>query len=594
MSQHRSACRRVMAIQELQDILCSYLELASLKALSVCCKEWHRLLIAKVWTRLRLFDLEKTRRTLLEKYGYLFRTLDCPFTDKSALKAIRENCPNLEFLRLTLDANGTWIDYQFLESFFADMTKLSALYLRVDLFRFSPPTLWSLASAPHLTKLYLDAYYAQYYTSKHYHPDVFMTVLDCLPRLEFLHVQGLVFEPANVSEYHNKDSFMQTLRKTFRPVRQNAPNDPSQINNTSGSNYVRASTFSSLSISSSLSRLTGSKTMAVADQIAVNDNNPVNYQIKQLILSPTRMDDSTFCQLVCKCPHLENLYLDGVWIRFSAESWLEMAKVCKKLKHLRVRYSGTIDYMPNVQTLIQLFPKLLTISLQTLSLTEDPDLSNLGERLTWIEQRDGEQHPLRKIEITGSLRQPLKMFLEIVEQCATIEELILGTTLNCTEPAVADISTAALYLMKTPWKCFETLKVLDVTNIQFPNMESFSCFISRIQGLTQLKSLYMSIAQVRLLMVVIDADPLVVQNRHGAITNTLSGPVCFLTLRTLGIGKAFRKDRGRTDKPTRLEEVQTMIDMCPALRTLSLTHLSEAGITKELSAEFPLITFTSS
>jgi len=41
MSSDKNACLQVMAIQELLDILCSFLDNASLKTLSLCCKEWH-------------------------------------------------------------------------------------------------------------------------------------------------------------------------------------------------------------------------------------------------------------------------------------------------------------------------------------------------------------------------------------------------------------------------------------------------------------------------------------------------------------------------------------------------------------------------
>ncbi|GJJ74880.1 hypothetical protein EMPS_07238 [Entomortierella parvispora] len=566
-------------------MLCSFLDNVSLKSLSVCCKEWHENLAPKVWTRLHLYDHDRSKMAILTRYGHLIFNVNLSLTDKTMLRAVRESCPRLEILSMILDDRSLWIDYPFLRSFFGAMSSLSSLRIRVDIFRFSPAMFWSLSSAVNLKSLHLDAFYAQYYTSKHYHPDAYMSILDCCPQLENLQVRGAVFEPADVSAYHNKNSFIQSLRKTFRPSRENTPKEPSLGN--SGSHHSRSSS-SNLPLTSH-SRLKGTNTRSAKDDSYAKPN----YRIKKLHLSPIRMDNEVFRNLVCRCSDLEDLYLDGVWIRFTVQSWHDMAEVCTKLRHLHVRYTGTIEYMPNVQTLVKLFPKLQTVALQSLALTEDPDLSNLGEQLAAIEQQSGQKHPLRRMEITGSVRHPLRMLLHAVTQVPTIEVLIMGTTMECERTAVpeSDMATATLYKMKADWKCVDHLKLLDLTNILMPNAKTFGRLMNHIQRLPKLETLYLSISQSRHLLAWTEGeDGILVYGSHDPIKE----PICLSSLRTLGIGKAYRRERGRGDLPARLDEVQSMIDMCPALRTLSLTHPSEAGVTRQLSAEFPGITFVSS
>jgi len=546
---------------------------------------WTRNLAPKVWTRLHLDDHNRTKGGILGRYGHLIYNIELSLTDKTMLRAIRESCPRLEFLSMVLDDRSLWIDYPFLKSFFGAMTSLTFLRIRVDIFRFSPAMFWSLSSAVNLKSLYMDAFYAQYYTSKHYHPDAYMSFLDSCPQIETLQVRGAVFEPADVSAFHNKNSFMQSLRKTFRPSRENTPKEPYLVD--SGSHHSRSSS-SNLPLSSP-SRQKGSITGTADDSSIAKPD----YKIKKLHLSPIRMDNDVFRNLVCRCPDLEDLYLDGVWIRFTVQSWLDMAKVCTKLKHLRVRYTGTIEYMPNVQTLVKLFPGLLTVALQSLALTEDPDLSNLGEQLDMAEQQNGRQHPLRRLEITGSIRHPLRMLLHAATQVPTIEVLILGTTMECERTTVpeSDVATATLYKMKTSWKCVDHLQLLDLTNVLMPNAKTFGRLMDHIQKLPKLQTLFLSISQARHLLAWTESeDGILVYGSH----NPIKEPICLSSLWILGIGKAYRRERGRGDLPARLDEIQSMIDICPSLRTLSLTHPSEAGVTRLLAAEFPSITFISS
>jgi len=201
---------------------------------------------------------------------------------------------------------------------------LTFLQIRVDTFWFSPAMLWSLSSAVNLRSLDQDALYAQYDTSKHHHPDAYMSILDCCPQIESLQVRGEVFARADVSAFRNKSSFMQSLRKTFRPSRENTPKEPSHVN--SGSHHSRSS--SSNFPPSSQSGRKGSIT-ATAEDSSIPE--PV-YKIKKLHLSP--MDINVFRNLVCRCPALEDLYLDGVCIQFTVQNWLDMSMVCTKLKHL--------------------------------------------------------------------------------------------------------------------------------------------------------------------------------------------------------------------------------------------------------------------
>jgi len=248
--------------------------------------------------------------------------------------------------------------------------------------------------------------------------------------------------------------------------------------------------------------------------------------------------------------------------------------------------------VPEVQTLVNLFPGLLTVAFESPALTEGPDFSDVGEYLAMAQQYDRRQHPLRKLEITGSIRHPLRMLLRAVTQVPTLEVLILGTTMECEHMAVPefDVATATLYRMSTSWKFVDHLQHLDLTNVLMPNAKTFGRLMAHIDKLPKLETLFLSISQARHLLALPEGeDGILIYGSHYPIKDL----ICLSSLRILGIGKAYRWERGRGDLPARLDEIQSVIDMCPSLWTLYLTHPSEVGVTRLLAAEFPSITFIS-
>ncbi|KAI1309158.1 hypothetical protein EDD11_004120 [Mortierella claussenii] len=649
-------CNRVLQIQELQDHIRAHLSFRDLKTCTLVCQYWNRMFGPYLWTKVDLNEHDRGKITILRRHGANVSSLDFVHADKKTFKFIRKFCPFVEYLSLIFDSRSSWISYSYLVKFFLGMPHITSLQIRFDAFQFSPAMFWSLSQLPQLKSLTIDVFYVNYNNSKHYSPDTYMTILDCCSHLEELVVCGLFLEPADTAQFHPRNSFPQWVKKTFRPQRENTPSNTQEAmllpteqrhsrswsagSNLSRIGVKRMSRSNSKVMSHQKSRsdstqetISTQHSSSPSTSLPQPDTVTKGFKIRRLELRSPRMDDDVFCKLTGRCEFLEELHLDGVWVRISVDSWKSLSTKCPRLRSLTVRNSGAVHYLPSLQTLITIFPRLESVTMMSLEFNRDPDLSSLGLKLAELEQLNQGKHPLKHIHLSGSILKPLKVLLHVVTQCSTVESLSVGFTLNAVRRTDNDL-TATAYDLNKRWLCQDSLTFLDLTSISFADKSVFSRFFGHVQRLSRLKSLWISVSHIREAWAITAFNrgglgPLrsrgspsssssssssssqesgrsltyllpsastpslgVFNSRTEASSTVFTSFFCFPTLETLRIGMACYMNKKWFEMPVVFDEVVYMLDATPALKRLELKHMSESGVIKRLSIEYPRIEFS--
>ncbi|KAF9116656.1 hypothetical protein BGX27_000575 [Mortierella sp. AM989] len=579
-------CNKVLEIQELQDFVRVRLPFRDLKTCTLVCRHWYRLFEPFLWTKVNLYEHDHGKMTILRRYGSFVSSLNHAHAHKSTFGFIRTYCSVVQSLSLVFDNRSSRISYANLEEFFRNMSGITTLSIRFDASRFSPAMFWSFSQLPHLTRLTIDVYFESRQNTIHYPPDTYMTILDCCPTLEDLTVFGLFLKPTE----HHKNSLVQWAKYWLRHLRESPPS--SSIEAMKPPIHTRSS-----SAGSTLSRLgrglrAKNHRKSIVNSIAAPSF--ADYNIRKLDLRSRIMEDKVLCKLISRCPLLEDLSMDGLWVRISSGTWETLSNQCPRFRSLTIRDSGVVHYLPSIPTLMTLFPRLESVSLITLEFKRDPDLSTLATKIQEIEQQCGVRHPLKHIHISGSILKPLKVMLDVVTQCSTVESLSVGFTLNALR--VLENEAVVPFDINKQWMCHDSLLHLDLTSISFKSKNVFKKFIAHVQRLTRLKSLWISVSHMR------EAWSIkVIQNKRqplgGAtgsqVADDSSSPTsffCFPTVEILHIGTAYRNEK-LSEMPIVYDEVVYMIGTAPSLKRLELEHLSESGIVKRLSLEYPMIEF---
>ncbi|KAF9582477.1 hypothetical protein BGW38_000156 [Lunasporangiospora selenospora] len=503
---------------------------------------------------------------------------------------------------------------------------------------------WSLSRLPSLDKLSLDVFYTNHddnphrldanpdsinSTLDHYPPDIFLTILDCCRHLRELTVHGLFLEPVHETSLptprlRRKQSILrQWVRKTLRPRRENTPLTPDEAMthsidhaSTWPMRSIRRKTLplpqpldspDDLDVMNDLSTArTAAPTLSRSPHLQTDQ-----YRIRTLELQSLHMDDEVFCTLTCRCPHLEELGLQGVWAGIREESWLALSRNCQRLRRLAIRHSDMVQHICSVPEMMSLFPRLESVRLVELEFDRDPDFSKVWGHWQDLEKGLNGPHPLKHLYLTGSIRWPLKVLLDVTTQSQGIESLSVGFTLSAVRPLNLG-SRAPAYNLNSPWLCHETLTHLDLTCVAFAEQGDFSGFFGHVQRLPRLRSLWISISHVREARSIAAAnygqlpqlkgesrDDIGLDNFQSNLSGASGGGsvgpkegsfVCFPALEMLRIGMAYYLD-GKLEMPVELDEIVYMVTVSPALRRLELRHMSESGVIKELARIYPRIEF---
>ncbi|KAF8950899.1 hypothetical protein BGZ46_004267 [Entomortierella lignicola] len=539
--------------------------------------------------------------SMLRRHGSYVVSLDSIRAHESSFEYIRTFCPYVQSLSLTFDDESSKITYLGLEIFFLKMPSITTLHVRFDASQFRPAMFWSLSQLANMHKLSIDVYFGNSRGSKHYRPEVYLSILDCCPKLDELTVYGQFLEPADAAEFHRTSSFSQRIRWLLDGTPSTSQEAITTPIHTRSKSY--GSTISRIGRSFISKENASESTMALRD-----------YKIRKLELRSPRMDDLVLCNLARHCPLLEELIIDGLWIRISLTSWETISSSCPHFRSLTVRDSGAVDYLPSISSLLTMFPSLESINIMALEFKTDPDLSTLGVRLREIEQQRGRRHPLKQIHLSGSILKPIKLLLDITTQCSTIESLSVGFMLNTlrvleNEPNHVDENNNLLNELKKKWLCQDNLLHLDLTGISFKTKSVLKKFFTQVQRLTRLKSLWISVPHLREAMIILS------RSQKDGIRDTTSEPISpsagdasssaptriynyssrfffFYSLEIIRIGIACYQSKKKSELPVVYNEVAFIIGRAPLLRQVELKHMSEAGIVKQLSLEYPRIEFS--
>jgi hypothetical protein len=146
-----------------------------------------------------------------------------------------------------------------------------------------------------------------------------------------------------------------------------------------------------------------------------------------------------------------------------------------------------------VADFIAWFPRLESLHLGDINFPKDPDISTLHQRLQEHEEEYGDRHPLKILFISGRIRQSLRIQLEIMQAQTNISNFT-AISLDDTILQADDIHTlchSETYL-QAPWRCQESLRILDIHGIYFPTQAALLKFFTRLQSLNRLHTLRLS------------------------------------------------------------------------------------------------------
>ncbi|KAF9986302.1 hypothetical protein BGZ75_001977 [Mortierella antarctica] len=637
-----SPCSKVLLIQELQDLIRSKLPFRDIKTCTLVCRQWNSLFNPFLWTRVELHEHDRGKRTILRRHGHCVVSLNSVHADKKTLRFIRKFCSDIQQLSLMMDHRSAWIHYDYLDNFFTRVPHLTTLQIRFDAFQFNPAMFYSLSRLRNLTRLTMDVFQAQHHSSfsRHYHPDAHMAILDCCPQLQELVVCGLFLEPPRTATQPTQTPFHQWVKRTLQPQQRTHP--PAQ-EVTQDPRHTRTWSSTSMPIHRLSRKLLKTQTHASEDSSHLPTVGKSliteTYRIQRLDFRSKRMDDNVFCNLMRRCPLLEQLTLEGVWVGINVNSWTVLSESCPRLTTLNIHHSDSVHsqptietWLPTIETLTAFFPRLEDVTMCAIEFHRDPDLSTLATHLQQLEEQHGNRRALKHIHYSGAIRRPLKVLLDVVTQIRSIESLTVGFTIDAIRP-VDEGQKPPLELDK-PWICQDTLVHLDLISVSFADWTLFGQFFDHVQQLTQLKSLWISISHVReargISASAQDAIPLTPTRRRSSSTSddssvagvhpsSVSMPLLkqhphvqlsssvgngsptrppgsffwFRTLEILRIGMAYYlNNRQWFERPVVYEEVAYVLQGTPALKQLDLKHMSESGVVKRLSTQYPRIAFS--
>ncbi|KAG0035763.1 hypothetical protein BGZ81_000056 [Podila clonocystis] len=200
------SCDIVLGIQELQDMLRTYLTVKDFKTCTVISRNWNR-------TASLPHGKRGNRWKALRRNGIHVAVLHQCAADRKTLQFLGKYLSTIESLSLSFQKYA-WITYNVLEDCFGRLTKLNTLRINVDGSQFSPAMLWSLSQLRSLTKLTLCVFYHDWFITRHYTSKDYLAILDCCSQVKDLCVLGAFMEP-ELGVFYIKNSIGHQVQKAF-------------------------------------------------------------------------------------------------------------------------------------------------------------------------------------------------------------------------------------------------------------------------------------------------------------------------------------------------------------------------------------------
>ncbi|KFH73149.1 hypothetical protein MVEG_00370 [Podila verticillata NRRL 6337] len=440
-----------MSIPELLEVLLRDLSMSDLKLCVLVCRCWKSHLEPFLWSKihleylwsidLTLFDLydragEKRHLATLARYGRHVRSIVNPRhrSSKKELDRVQRYCPFVERMWIVLDSPGFEFTYSYLESFFSHMSCLRQLTLEINLDDFSLTLLWSLANARHLTELRLTFSILYQYRQPRifYTSDQYLTVVDCCSHIPVLALCGSFMEPKDGRLGSRVEDWMTRLYR----AREMAPATPQTAIDRAlrpRSSFLRCWSASSTTLWPFALR-------TVTEQIPYPTYTSPTL-VRKLTLNTPGLREDDLLMLVSRCPLLEELVLEdhkrvgeeSIWT-ISPASWIIIANSCQQLKYLRLQ-DCHLRSLPSITQLLSMFPNLNDIVVHPKSfwgpgywsifnfLDLNTDWSPCGQQ----QQRQYQEHQLKRISLVGNISDPLKVLLQLMIKFSGLESIKVGS-----------------------------------------------------------------------------------------------------------------------------------------------------------------------
>ncbi|KAG0331736.1 hypothetical protein BG004_001527 [Podila humilis] len=548
----------------------------------------------------RVVDLPKTqidRWGALRSNGHLVEILNQIHGDRRSLQFTGKYLTSVVYLVLQFDSRA-WISYSVLEKFFSRMVNVTHLRLIVDGSLFSPAMFWSLSQLKNLDTLTFFVSYSKWFVTKHYEAKDYLDILDCCSHVHDLTLMGAFLEP-ELGVHQIKTTIRQHATKLFLSCPEFTPSTPLEaiarsrllpqpmaavapINPQTIAHY-KAQMESILDEKRELSFV-----FPLNPTRHTLSSTGITYSLRRLYFKTVMLEENDFVSLVSRCPLLENLYLRNCTLNITAPNWRIFAERCPNLRILRIRENETVRFMPIVEKVLIMFPKIEVLHLEDLVFPTDPDF----EWATLPDPATGEPRklpPLEHIHLTGAVIEPLKTLYDCLTSFPRLEYLATGLTMNTVRQVDPYVVQFKKYdFDQKPWLSIKTLACLDVVSCIFDNDHNFTTFFSQVRKLRRLATLRLSIWHIRTALSLSGYETAVVYPPPGMEDEVF---FYFPVMKELFIGSSISR-HGRLATPATFDDMDFTIRSSPSLRSFDLMHFVEPGVVTMVREQYPYIRFT--
>ncbi|KAF9902296.1 hypothetical protein EC991_005063 [Linnemannia zychae] len=571
---------KVIAIEELQGLICRDLSHKDVKDCTLVCRAWNRLWGRMLWTQIRLFKHHHKNSDFLERQGGHIQLLSCEFVDSTVVTAITQFCPTLRSLYLHLDYNSAEVEASALDEMFQRMKiRLTKVHIRFDATFVNPMVLLGLARLSQLTELFLDPYLSKA-SKDDLSMDAYMSILNVCATLQSFICGGCFLE------IWGKARQLTSENEIVAPLE--TKNETSKGDRGSAGLFTAQSRSLSSSQTSPNSQVTP-LTKTEVKPLILTPSAPtlIAYNFRRLHIQSSPLDIIDFYRLIGLCPLLEELTLRREQGAFTHDAWKTLSDLCPRLRLIRFEnVNMSLPHTPDLAAVVTDFSCLECLELVNCEFDKDPDLIALGTRLEELyQQRNETPHPLRRLQITGVIDQSTQVLADAFAALGSSTLLQFLTIGKTSSPIKRDghgkviapewDENAVDFSTITPLR-LESLRVLDVTMVNFTKVGLKQFFSLIPRHCIHLNSLGLSSCH---------SDYLREYKISEQLSQVEHPNISFPSLRTVLFGFSYPRTRYRCY--FFVKELALILDALPGLKKVGLrTGVEIIGDVEHLRKQF--------